>query len=314
MPLTLKEQYDFNALHSLKLTCELKRILAFLPVPAIPFKGPVLALQAYGNVSYRQFDDLDLLINREDFPLAKAALLENGYMIVNELSLRQEAAFLKSQHHCQFMNTKLGTILEVHWQIAPKIYSFGLNVSDLFKRARTIKVFGQEISTFSREDTLLVLSEHGTRHYWSRLAWICDIARLCQSELDWQETLERAGSLGILRATLLAVSLARDFLGTDEPELHSLVADKSIPHLTKEVKDRLFDNFSPTDPRTELFYLRCRERDLDKLRYYIYRAALPTQEDWACIDLPNYLFPFYSLIRPIRLMNRYGSKVVKWLR
>jgi hypothetical protein len=314
IPGALKEQYDFNALHSLKLAGELKRAIAFLPVPVIPFKGPILAFQAYGNVSYRQFDDLDLLIYRNDFPLVKATLLKNGYQIVDKLSPDQEAAFLQSHHHCQFFNVNQGISLEVHWQIAPKIYSFRIDVSDIFYRSVKVSMFGQEISTLSQEDALLVLSEHGTRHYWSRLAWICDIARLCQSELDWQETLDRARSLGILRATLLAVSLAVDVLGAKVPDLSSQVADKSISRLAGEVADRLFSKFSPTDPITELFYVRCRERERDKLRYYIYRATVPTQEDWTYIDLPGYLFPFYGLVRPIRLISMYGSKVVKWLR
>jgi hypothetical protein len=314
MPAALKEQHDSNALHNLRLAGELKRILSFLPVSAIPFKGPVLALQVYGNVSYRQFDDLDLLIRKEDLSLAKEALLENDYMMIDRLRAPGKAAILKSQHHIQFLNTKLGILLEVHWQIAPKIYSFGLSVPDLFERAETINAFGQKIPTLSREDVLLVLSEHGARHYWSRLSWVCDIARICQLRLDWQETLERARSLGILRATILAVSLTRDLLGTDVSEIHSQSADESVSRLALEVKNRLFDQFSPTDTHTERFYIRCRERDLDKLRYYIYRATLPTEEDLACIGLPNYLFAFYGLIRPIRLLNKYGSKVVEWLR
>lgn len=313
-PRALKDEFDINVIHCLKLAAELREVLGFLDVPAIPFKGPLLAIQAYGSVSYRQFDDLDLLIHREDFPIAKAALLERGYLMIDKLSAHQEAAFLKSRHHCQFLNPRRGTFLEIHWQIAPKIYSFSLNVSDIFERSEKVKVFGQDMLTLSREDTLLALSEHGTRHYWSRLAWICDIAKLCQSELDWHETLDRAECLGIKRATHLAVSLARDILGAEAPNLPTENVDKTTALLEREVLERLFSKISPTDPKTELFYIRARERSQDKLRYYIYRAILPTQEDWNCINLPASLFPFYSLVRPVRLMNRYGSKVVKWLR
>ena len=313
-PRALKEEFDFNALQSLKLAAELRTVLAFLDVPAIPFKGPLLAIQAYGNISYRQFDDLDLLIYREDFPFVKAALIERGYLMIDKLSPHQEAAFLKSRHHCQFLNPERGIVLEVHWQIAPKIYSFGLDISDIFERAEKVKVFGQEILTFSREDTLLALSEHGTRHYWSRLAWVCDIAKLCQLDLDWDETLNRAKCLGIERATLLAVALARDILGANAPNLPSYDVDKAVQPLAREVEKRLFSKFSQTDPKTERFYIRARERRMDRLRYYVYRAFIPTQEDWTCINLPDTLFPFYSLVRPVRLINRYGSKVVKWLR
>lgn len=314
VPRFLKDKFDSNALQSLKLTAELKNILELLDVPAMPFKGPILAVQAYGNVSYRQFDDLDLLILREDFPKVKAALLGNGYLMVDELRPDQEKAFIESHHHCQFYNSTTEVCLEVHWQIAPKIYSFPLKASDLFQRSGRVEVFGQGILTLSPEDTLLLLSEHGTRHYWRRLAWICDVAKLCESELDWAKTMERAKSLGIERATLLAIMLARDILGSKVPDLLSSSTDKAVPLLAKEVEDRLFSSFSPTDPKTELFYIRARERSMDRLRYYAYRATIPTEDDWACIDLPGSLFPFYRLVRPVRLINRYGSKVVKWLR
>lgn len=310
----LAKEFNRSALISLSLSAELRRVLTFLEVPSIPFKGPTLAALAYGNVSNRQFDDLDLLIHRHDFFRIKEALLENGYVAVDELSRDREAAILKSRHHLQFYNSSSRVYLEVHWQIAPKIYSFPLKVSDLFERARNVKLFGQDMLTLSPEDALLVLSEHGTRHYWSRLAWICDVAKLCELELDWTLIFERAKSLGIKRATLLAISLARIILGSRTPGLTSSSTDKAVPVLVKEVEDRLFSRFSPIEPNVELFYIRARERYVDKLRYYAYRASIPTEDDWNCIELPGSLFPLYCLIRPARLINRYGTKVMKWLR
>jgi hypothetical protein len=314
IPKALKENSYRNAIHSLKLTGELTRILGFLAVPSIPFKGPMLAAQAYGNVSHRQFDDLDLLIREKDFHSAKSDLLKNGYIIVDKLRRDQETAFLKSHHHCQFLNPITGVGLEVHWQISPKIYSFRLDVSELFQRATYVKLFGQEILTLSREDSIIVLSEHGTRHYWSRLGWICDIAKLCQSEVDWAKVMKIAKSVGSKRSILLAISLARDILDLKTPDLPPSGAHKEITILSREVQARLFTSYPLNDPEIEQFYIRCRERRMDRFRYYVYRATVPTKDDWAYIDLPGYLFPFYHLIRPIRLINKHRYNVIKWLR
>jgi len=45
-------------------------------LPAIPYKGPVLAESAYGDVALRNFGDLDFLISPVDFGQAKQALRE----------------------------------------------------------------------------------------------------------------------------------------------------------------------------------------------------------------------------------------------
>ena len=46
---------------------------------ALAYKGPVLALQAYGNVQSRAFQDIDLLVRLGDFQRVRSALLASGY-------------------------------------------------------------------------------------------------------------------------------------------------------------------------------------------------------------------------------------------
>jgi Uncharacterised nucleotidyltransferase len=41
---------------------------------AVPYKGPLLATQAYGNLAMRQFSDLDFAIRQRDLPRAAALL------------------------------------------------------------------------------------------------------------------------------------------------------------------------------------------------------------------------------------------------
>jgi hypothetical protein len=312
-PNIVAEEFDKNAIRSLELSAELKRVLGLLDVPAMPFKGPTLAALAYGSASYRQFDDIDLMINASDYYAVKKALLENGYRVAGNLRPDRERDVLKSLHHWPFYNPANRILLEVHWQVAPKIYSFPLKVSDLFRRAVSVRLFGQDLLALSPQDAILILSEHGTRHYWGRLSWICDIAKLCNLEPDWNSILDTAGRLGIRRATLLAISLARNILGSDLPDGLSPDADRAVLQLAREAEDRLFSEFSPTDPRTEIFYIRARERSCDKLRYYLYRAIIPTEDDWATVDLPRDISSLYYLVRPVRLLRNYGLNVAEWL-
>jgi hypothetical protein len=60
----LRNYFHTNAQRNLFLTKELLKLLTLFEthsIPAIPFKGPVLAVSAYGNLSLRQISDLDIL-------------------------------------------------------------------------------------------------------------------------------------------------------------------------------------------------------------------------------------------------------------
>jgi len=78
----LRDYSHSNALHNLFLTKELFKLLNLFEshsIPAIPFKGPVLAVSAYGNLSLRQIGDLDILVRERDFHKAKELLLDQGH-------------------------------------------------------------------------------------------------------------------------------------------------------------------------------------------------------------------------------------------
>lgn len=61
----LRDYFHSSAFHNLFLTKELLKLLNLFEshsIPAIPYKGPVLAVSAYGNLSLRQISDLDILV------------------------------------------------------------------------------------------------------------------------------------------------------------------------------------------------------------------------------------------------------------
>ena len=71
----LRERYHSNARRNLFLVSELLKLLKLLEshgIGAIAFKGPVLALYAYGNLSLRQQLDLDILVRKRDIFESKA--------------------------------------------------------------------------------------------------------------------------------------------------------------------------------------------------------------------------------------------------
>ena len=70
MPADAREELEgraqANRLRDLELTGELARLLDRFRrdgIAAVPYKGPVLAAQAYGDVALREFVDLDILVH-----------------------------------------------------------------------------------------------------------------------------------------------------------------------------------------------------------------------------------------------------------
>src|ERR1041385_7166846 len=89
---TFKKHYLENAARNTILTAELCRLLerfAESGIDAIPYKGPVLALFAYGNLALRRFVDLDVIVRKTDVLQAREILLNEGYTSTKSLSLSQ---------------------------------------------------------------------------------------------------------------------------------------------------------------------------------------------------------------------------------
>ena len=91
----LHSRYQDNARKTLWFTTELIRIVSHLEsagIKALPYKGPILADSLYGEVTQRQFCDLDVLILPADVPKAKATLLALGHSCGPELRQQEEPA------------------------------------------------------------------------------------------------------------------------------------------------------------------------------------------------------------------------------
>ncbi|HXU20042.1 MAG TPA: nucleotidyltransferase family protein, partial [Verrucomicrobiae bacterium] len=78
----LKDLARAAVLRSLAFTAELVTILDLFRsegLQAVPYKGPVLAEQAYGDFALREFDDLDLILRQKDMPKANRLIASLGY-------------------------------------------------------------------------------------------------------------------------------------------------------------------------------------------------------------------------------------------
>lgn len=241
----LRRQFDWAVRQNLFLTAELIRIIELLEkegVTAVPFKGPVLADKLYGNLALRVFIDLDILVHPEDREKVREVLLKDRF----QPRYHPDSAF-------QFVKPDSKVIVEVHWEAI----SFGSDwlrklkskplpttLSHLTPRLKSTTLIGRKVSTLSPEDNLLILAIHGSKHWWSRLNWLSDIAALVHvyPAFDWSWVLEQVNYWKIRRLVFLGLHLAHRHLAVALPEiiLGQIDQEPHIDKLSRQVESMIF--------------------------------------------------------------------------
>jgi len=304
----LREQFRQNAVRNLFMAGELCRLLELFGsggVAALAYKGPALAVDAYGDLSARQFGDLDILIRRRDLGRVTSLLVAEGYEPEFELSGAREVAFQKWWYVQPFRKPGAAAYLEVHWAVAPRFFSFGLETEELWSRRRAVRLGGRDVPVPSIGDTLLLLCVHGAKDTWARMEWVAALAEFVRRhEIDWRESLRQARSLGAERILLLGLMLARELSEVELPDFVVERIERSRPlrALSARVSGELTrreKSFQSFFGRAS-FHLRSRERVADRARYCLRAAAATSPSEWDMVPLPGPLFFLYPLVRPLR--------------
>lgn len=118
-----------SAFRGLRLSASLVDLHARLTaagVRVLPYKGPTLAVRAFGDVALREFSDLDLLVDRADLPAAVDCLTSLGYERHTEtpLSPAEIAAgrgVVRPPSEFLFEHPTDGTRVELRWWLGSAV-------------------------------------------------------------------------------------------------------------------------------------------------------------------------------------------------
>jgi hypothetical protein len=272
-------------------------------------KGAVLAQMAYGEMSLRQAGDIDMLIDRENFAEARSLLESLGYEMTPRLSEAQLASHLAFHCEIPFMRDDWFTIVDLHWELAPRSFVFGFDARDVMSRLQSVTLAGTTIETFSNEDMVLYLSMHGTKHLWRRLEWIISLAELLRaSQIDWSVVVQRAEEAHATRMLSLGLRLVEAFTDVDIPAGISAKMDPEgvVKRMAREIRERIFTLSRNVDStQTNLYNFRVMDRKRDALVSALRALFVPTLPDWEAVNLPSKLHPLYYALRPLRLSKSY---------
>jgi hypothetical protein len=314
---SLQDDFRRNTVLNLVRTGELLSLLRKFRargVLVLPFKGPTLAAYAYGSLSLRQFNDLDLLLRPEDLAVGQDLLIAEGYTAGLDLPAARQLDYLRALGQMPFYRQRDSSLVELHSQVMPRRFFFPLGLEELWSRAELLLLHGEEVRVLSAEDLLLVLSAHGAKHLFACLGWVSDLAALILSRPtpDLARALGRAKELRSERVLLLGLRLGYGLLNESPPEIveRRMRADPVSGSLAVQVRRGLTHGPPLSEPQGALFQIRVREHLKDGLVYSLSLALQPIVADWKFLSLPPAASLLYFCLRPLRLAFKHGVRLL----
>ncbi|NJM99640.1 MAG: nucleotidyltransferase family protein [Phormidesmis sp. RL_2_1] len=335
---TLKVRFHLNTLRNQYLIKELIRVLELLEshgISAVPFKGPTLAVLAYGSLSLRQFNDLDIWVHEHDFFKARTILLSDCYQCGLTLHYigdaeSQELGFMRrwGEYPLRHKNGKI--MVDLHGRLVAGEFPILSAKFDVFwENLVPVSLVGTQVATLSPEDLLLYLCVHGTKDLWERLNWVCDISGLVSGhpQMNWSQVIEEAKRLEIEQVLYFGLSLARDILALTLPQAVARHVDDKFTkeELSVQIQNRILSGIRPQDIEYShcqrfYFYSQLLENRRDQCLYYLrfssrwlFSWLRPNIHDQAFISLPRQCYALYYFIRPIRLLVQFADNTFQRL-
>jgi len=256
-------------LRSMQMHREMHNLLGALAaagIPVIPFKGPVLAERAYGDVGLRVFEDLDFLVPPGQVAAAVELVAGQGYCRPPEIEARGWARVMAETNEVLVRHASQPWVVELHWDFAKPWHRLNFSFDSLWAGIDPHSVGNRLDDTTS----LLQLCVHGTSHYWDKIKWVVDVDRFVRSapHLDWLELFRRAESIGCTRAVLLGLSLANSYFNLPLPAtvMQQMRVSKTLAWPKRFVTDGWRQSGERKRPLWQrvLFILWCRETWTDR--------------------------------------------------
>ena len=160
----------------------------------------------------------------------------------------------------------------------------------------TVEIGGQRLRTFSIEDTLVMLCVHGAKHFWERLGWVLDIAKLslgpgsglgvggADRRQKWNP--RECFCWGFILRKICLAPAARSVAGGN-------FQDRRCKSWRKKFTAQYADISDPDAgvlPRA-VFRIQLRDGIGQGLRHTMRLAMSPTESDRQTVRLPRWLSP-----------------------
>lgn len=285
-----------------------------LAIDVIPLKGPIASKQIYGDFTAKNSRDIDLLVREEQLEKCIVEIEKQGYINsypFNSLSNKQKKAFKRSNNQLAFYHPEKKIQVEIHWRLFANQYFLPLSFDELLKDSTKINVGKTTINGLSEIHLLLYLCVHGSKHQWSLLYWLIEVATLIQKvEYDWKHILQEAINLGIERPLVQGLILIEKLFNLTAPKLikEYYQENEIIQKLVETSREIIMEEASFSQKASVTNYLKILNYKMKLNNRMLYKLAyfkLNSINDFELVKLPDSLFFGYFWLRPVFWFLRY---------
>lgn len=290
-------------------------------IRAISMKGPILAMELYGNPALRYSKDLDVFVSEEDYDRASEQLEALGFQesssVLTKTALRRQI-FEESDEERHLSYVKDDIQIELHWRYSIHINK---NFDELWENRCTKVIMGQKINCFGRDDNLVYLICHAAGHGFCRLRWLFDIYELQKaSDFSWENVYKKAKETNVaplIIETMMMLYLIPQF-GMKNVEYSLFYVSRNngkvylryMDSMQTDVKrgcglvHAVYAKIFETGLRREIgirkydYYIPIAGKEKSVFRF-ISRRFRPCATELQLIDLPDSLYFLYYIIRPL---------------
>ena len=328
--LGMQNKYSMESFQRLQALAQVNAALADAGIRMISMKGPLLAMELYGDPSLRTSRDLDVMVPETDLDRAGEVLAELGYAPeenpFHKTPLRRRYyGIVDSEKHEVYHKDDI--VLELHWK---SDFQTEDSFDELWDRRQEQVLLGRPIAAMGTEDRYPALIVHAAEHGFHRLRWLLDLYELQKKPgFSWEQLhgqMSRQG-LGVLLLETLIVMYRLDLPGLQDLAWESFRLSRTEDGILVTASESLCGEMNRAWELSEAAYLLWqeeiqwgdpRQREYDRLLpvsliqkslwHQFLRAVGPSKFELELVDLPDWLFWLYFLIRPFCLLWRKLSR------
>ncbi|MBS1952673.1 MAG: nucleotidyltransferase family protein [Cyanobacteria bacterium SZAS-4] len=285
-------------------------------IQSVIFKGPVLALSLYDDLMLREYSDVDVLVAPADARAAQALLLDSGYKPSPEREppltreFVQSDVFFELEYEHTFTKETPTGVIDLHWQIQPH-HVLPLPFDLVMQHVEPITIERRTMQTLTSNLSIIVLAAHASKHYWTRLLWVCDIAEMADNwtkyNLDWVVVKKLADDMHVTSMVVLALNLANRIFASPLPAFAESGMTPELQILMQGVLAKLETLSTQDEPGMRFlswkFCVQLLSSFQAKARYVATEVFHPTVADYIRLPLPLPLYKAYYLLHPAWLFQ-----------
>jgi hypothetical protein len=308
--------------YNMLLTSELINIMKLLEennIKAIAFKGPTLSQLAYGDITLRQYVDLDILIEKDNLGKAYDLFLTKSYSSEIDKKFIKNNLFIDKNSDIQFVENKKNILLELHWKLFRNKFSNTQNNINIYEEIQSINLNSYNMNIFKNELLLVYLCMHGSKHKWERIEWIADIDKLLRisEDINWKLVVEISKKYNCNKMLNLGLLLSHELY--DTPIQIDSIKKNEEKYYKETVKYVLAEMSNITVYKSEFnknytsfkFHLNLNENLYNKI-YFLKKSFFDlSNSDVNFLYLNEKFFLVHYFIKPFRLLIKYLKKIIK---